>query len=178
MLPKLRNIDKWKVKQLAGETVITLVGNITGDPELRHTQNGVAVANFTIASTPRTFDQDAKEWKDGEPLFLQATAWKELGEHIAASLTKGARVIVQGRLKQRSYTTKENEKRTVFEVEVDEIGPSLRYATAVVSRVQKGGGGAGRPAQQAQTSAQEAWAVPAPAAPDTWAAPYGDETPF
>lgn len=177
MLPKLRNIDKWKVKQLAGETVITLVGNITGDPELRHTQNGVAVANFTIASTPRTFDQDAKEWKDGEPLFLQATAWKELGEHVAATLTKGARVIAQGRLKQRSYE-KDGQKRTVMEIEVDEIGPSLRYATAVVSRVQKGAGGAGRPAPAAQTSAQEAWAPAAPAAADTWAAPYGDETPF
>ena len=115
---------------MAGETIITVVGNLTADPELRYTQNGLAVANFTIASTPRTFDRQANEWKDGEALFLRASVWREFAEHVAGSLTKGSRVIASGRLKQRSYETKEGEKRTTIELEVDEIGPSLRYATA------------------------------------------------
>jgi single-strand DNA-binding protein len=119
---------------MAGETVITVVGNLTADPELRYTQNGLAVANFTIASTPRTFDHQANEWKDGEALFLRASVWREFAEHVAGSLTKGSRVIAQGRLKQRSYETKEGEKRTSIELEIDEIGPSLRYATAAIVR--------------------------------------------
>ena len=119
---------------MAGETVITVVGNLTSDPELRYTQNGLAVANFTIASTPRNFDRASNDWKDGEALFLRASVWREFAEHVAGSLTKGSRVIATGRLKQRSYETKEGEKRTSIELEVDEIGPSLRYATAQVTR--------------------------------------------
>ncbi len=113
---------------MAGETTITVIGNITNDPELRFTPSGSAVANFTIASTPRTFDRASSEWKDGETLFLRAAVWREAAENVAESLTKGLRVIVSGRLKSRSYETKEGEKRTVIELEVDEIGPSLRYA--------------------------------------------------
>jgi len=128
---------------MAGETVITVVGNLTADPELRYTQNGLPVANFTIASTPRTFDRQANEWKDGEALFLRCNIWREAAENVTESLTKGARVIVQGRLKQRSYETREGEKRTVVELEVDEIGPSLRYATAKVNKASRGGGGGG-----------------------------------
>src|SRR6187401_3752030 len=138
---------------MAGETPITVVGNLTADPELRFTPSGAAVANFTIASTPRTFDRQANEWKDGEALFLRASCWREFAEHVAGSLTKGSRVIATGRLKQRSYETKEGEKRTAIELEVDEIGPSLRYATAQVTRASGGagaggsgsGGGGGRP---------------------------------
>src|ERR1700712_4760870 len=126
---------------MAGETVITVVGNLTSDPELRYTQNGLAVANFTIASTPRTFDRQANEWKDGEALFLRASVWREFAEHVAGTLTKGSRVIAQGRLKQRSYETKEGEKRTSMELEIDEIGPSLRYATAQGTRAARGPGG-------------------------------------
>jgi single-strand DNA-binding protein len=121
---------------MAGETVITVVGNLTGDPELRYTQNGLAVANFTVASTPRTFDKQSNEFKDGDPLFLRCSVWREFAEQVASSLTKGSRVIVQGRLTQKSYETKEGEKRTNFELEVDEVGPSLRYATAQVMKVQ------------------------------------------
>lgn len=113
---------------MAGETTITVIGNLTNDPELRFTPSGSAVANFTIASTPRTFDRQSNEWKDGETLFLRAAVWREAAENVAESLTKGMRVIVTGRLKSRSYETKEGEKRTVIELEVDEIGPSLRYA--------------------------------------------------
>src|ERR1700712_1588917 len=119
---------------MAGETIITVVGNLTSDPELRYTQNGLAVANFTIASTPRTFDKQRNEYVDGEALFLRASVWRDFAEHVAGSLTKGSRVIAQGRLKQRSYETKEGEKRTSIELEIDEIGPSLRYATAQVTR--------------------------------------------
>jgi len=128
---------------MAGETVITVVGNLTSDPELRYTQNGLAVANFTIASTPRSFDRAANDWKDGEALFLRASVWREFAEHVAGSLTKGARVVATGRLKQRSYETKEGEKRTAIELEIDEIGPSLRYATAQVTRASRDGGGGG-----------------------------------
>jgi len=123
---------------MAGETVITVVGNLTADPELRYTQNGLAVANFTIASTPKVFDRTSNEWKDGEALFLRAAVWKEFAEHVAGSLEKGARVVATGRLKQRAYETAAGEKRTVVELEVDEIGPSLRYATATVTRAQSG----------------------------------------
>jgi single-strand DNA-binding protein len=128
---------------MAGETVITVVGNLTNDPELRFTPSGSAVANFTVASTPRTFDRQSNEWKDGETLFLRASVWREAAENVAETLTKGTRVIVQGRLKSRSYETKEGEKRTVIELEVDEIGPSLRYASAKVTRTQRSGGGQG-----------------------------------
>ncbi|MCU6481098.1 single-stranded DNA-binding protein [Arthrobacter sp. A2-55] len=128
---------------MAGETTITVIGNLTSDPELRFTPSGSAVANFTIASTPRTFDRQSNEWKDGETLFLRASIWREAAENVAESLTKGTRVIVSGRLKSRTYDTKEGEKRTVMELEVDEIGPSLRYANAKVNRTQRSGGQGG-----------------------------------
>lgn len=168
---------------MAGETIITVVGNLTADPELRYTQNGLPVANFTIASTPRNFDRQANEWKDGEALFLRASVWREFAEHVAGSLTKGSRVIATGRLKQRSYETREGEKRTAIELEVDEIGPSLRYATAQVTRA-AGGGGQSR-GGQAQV-ADEPWSTPGSSnagnagGGDAWAAPgaYGDDTPF
>ena len=129
---------------MAGETTITVIGNLTNDPELRFTPSGSAVANFTIASTPRTFDRQSNEWKDGETLFLRASVWREAAENVAESLTKGMRVIVNGRLQSRSYETKEGEKRTVIELEVDEIGPSLRYANAKVNRTQRSGGQGGQ----------------------------------
>lgn len=128
---------------MAGETVITVVGNLVADPELRFTPSGAAVANFRIASTPRTFDRQSNEWKDGETLFLRCSIWREAAESVAESLTKGTRVIVQGRLVQRSYETREGEKRTVYELQVDEVGPSLRYATAKVTKTQRSGGGFG-----------------------------------
>ncbi|NVM95944.1 single-stranded DNA-binding protein [Arthrobacter wenxiniae] len=128
---------------MAGETTITVIGNLTSDPELRFTPSGSAVANFTVASTPRTFDRQTNEWKDGETLFLRASIWREAAENVAESLTKGTRVIVSGRLKSRTYDTKEGEKRTVMELEVDEIGPSLRYANAKVNRTQRSGGQGG-----------------------------------
>ncbi|THJ76301.1 single-stranded DNA-binding protein [Candidatus Frankia alpina] len=128
---------------MAGETIITVVGNLTSDPELRFTSNGAAVASFTIASTPRTLDRQTNEWKDGEALFLRCSIWRQAAEHVAESLQKGARVIVTGRLKQRSFETREGEKRTVIELEVDEVGPSLRYATAKVVRAARGGGAGG-----------------------------------
>jgi single-strand DNA-binding protein len=128
---------------MAGETVITVIGNLTGDPELRFTPSGAAVANFTVASTPRTFDRQSNEWKDGETLFMRCSIWREAAENVAETLTKGTRVIAQGRLVQRSYETREGEKRTVVELQVDEIGPSLRYATAKVTRAQRSGGGGG-----------------------------------
>ncbi|QRY62242.1 single-stranded DNA-binding protein [Gordonia sp. PDNC005] len=123
------------------DTVITVIGNLTADPELRFTPSGAPVANFTVASTPRTFDRQTNEWKDGEALFLRCSIWRDAAENVTESLKKGNRVIVQGKLKQRSYETREGEKRTVVELEVDEIGPSLRYATAQVNRTQRGGGG-------------------------------------
>ena len=170
---------------MAGETVITVVGNLTSDPELRYTQNGLAVANFTIASTPRNFDRASNDWKDGEALFLRASVWREFAEHVAGSLTKGSRVIATGRLKQRSYETKEGEKRTSIELEVDEIGPSLRYATAQVTRAassRDSGGGAPRGGGNQQV-AEEPWAASAPdsSGGDVWNTPgsnYSDETPF
>jgi single-strand DNA-binding protein len=177
---------------MAGETIITVVGNLTADPELRYTQNGLAVANFTIASTPRTFDRQANEWKDGEALFLRASVWREFAEHVSQSLQKGSRVIAQGRLKQRSFETQQGEKRTVIELEVDEIGPSLRYATAQVTRAQGGGAGRSSGGQggqaggfgQPQQVADEPWGQPAAqpqSSGDVWGAPgtsYNDETPF
>jgi len=128
---------------MAGETVITVVGNLTADPELRFTPSGAAVANFTVASTPRTFDRQSGEWKDGEALFLRCNIWRQSAENVAESLTRGARVVVQGRLRQRSFETREGEKRTVVEMEVDEVGPSLRYATAKVNKISRGGGSGG-----------------------------------
>jgi single-strand DNA-binding protein len=127
----------------AGDTVITLVGNLVDDPELRFTPSGAAVAKFRMASTPRFLDKQTNEWKDGESLFLTCNVWRQAAENVAESLQRGMRVIVQGRLKQRSYETKEGEKRTVYEVEVDEVGPSLRSATAKVNKTQRGGGGGG-----------------------------------
>jgi single-strand DNA-binding protein len=128
---------------MAGDTVITVVGNLTGDPELRFTPSGAAVANFTVASTPRSFDKQSNEWKDGDTLFMRCSVWREAAENVAESLTKGMRVLVQGRLVQRSYETREGEKRTVVELQVDEVGPSLRYASAKVTRAQRSGGGGG-----------------------------------
>lgn len=125
---------------MAGETVITVVGNITADPELRFTANGAAVANFTVASTPRTFDRQSNEWKDGETLFLRCSAWREMAENVAETLSRGTRVIAQGRLRSRTFDTKEGERRTVFELDVDEVGPSLRYASASVTKNERGGG--------------------------------------
>ncbi|ADH70226.1 MULTISPECIES: single-stranded DNA-binding protein [Nocardiopsis] len=128
---------------MAGETQITLVGNLVDDPELRFTPSGAAVANFRVASTPRTFDRASGEWKDGESMFLTCTVWRQYAENVAESLQRGMRVIVQGRLKQRSYETREGEKRTVFEIDVDEVGPALRSATAKVTKSQRQGGGGG-----------------------------------
>jgi single-strand DNA-binding protein len=126
---------------MAGETPLTLVGNLTGDPELRFTPSGAAVANFTVASTPRTFDRQTSEWKDGETVFMRCSIWREAAENVAESLHRGARVVVTGRLVSRSWETPEGEKRTVMEMQADEIGPSLRYATASVTKAQRGGGG-------------------------------------
>jgi single-strand DNA-binding protein len=139
----LRQAHEDQEVAVAGDTTITVVGNLTADPELRFTPSGAAVANFTVASTPRIYDRQSGEWKDGEALFLRCNIWREAAENVAESLTRGARVIVQGRLKQRSFETREGEKRTVVEVEVDEIGPSLRYATAKVNKASRSGGGGG-----------------------------------
>ncbi len=128
---------------MAGDTVITVIGNLTSDPELRFTPSGAAVANFTVASTPRTFDKQSGEWKDGDALFMRCNIWRQAAENVAETLTRGARVIVSGRLKQRSYETREGEKRTVVELEVDEVGPSLKYATAKVNKVSRVSGGGG-----------------------------------
>ncbi len=128
---------------MAGETTITVIGNLTDDPELRFTPSGAAVAKFRVASTPRVMDRQSGEWKDGEPLFLSCSVWRQAAENVAESLQRGARVIVSGRLRQRSYETREGEKRTVYELEVDEIGPSLRYATAKVQKMSRSGGGGG-----------------------------------
>ncbi|MBN9605596.1 MAG: single-stranded DNA-binding protein [Actinomycetales bacterium] len=164
------------------DTIITVVGNLTADPELRYTQSGQAVANFTIASTPRIFDRQANEWKDGEALFLRASCWRDFAENVAGSLTKGMRVVAQGKLKQRSYQDRDGNNRTSVELDVDEIGPSLRYATASVTRTQGGsrggqGGGGG--------AAAEPWGGPSGASGgssggDVWNTPgnYNDETPF
>ena len=128
---------------MANDTVITVIGNLTADPELRFTQSGIAVASFTVASTPRTFDRQANEWKDGEALFLRCSIWRDAAENVAESLEKGSRVVAQGRLKQRSFTDREGNNRTSIELDVDEIGPSLRFATANIQRQGRGGGGGG-----------------------------------
>ena len=128
---------------MAGETPITIVGNLTADPELRFTPSGAAVANFTVASTPRNFDRQTNEWKDGETLFMRCSIWREAAENVAESLHRGARVVVTGRLVSRSWETPEGEKRTVMEMQADEVGPSLRYATAKVTKAQRGSGGGG-----------------------------------
>jgi single-strand DNA-binding protein len=183
---------------MAGETTITVIGNLVADPELRFTPSGAAVANFTIASTPRTFDRQSNEWKDGETLFLRAAVWKEAAENVAESLTKGMRVIVSGRIKSRSYETKEGEKRTVIELEVDEIGPSLRYANAKVNRTQRtgnggqqGGGGFGGGGQSqhgqgggwgnnaaAGQSQEDPWATPGVSNAGGWGNGSDSEPPF
>lgn len=178
---------------MAGETVITVVGNLTDDPELRFTPNGAAVANFTIASTPRTFNRQTSTWEDGDALFLRCSVWRQAAESVAESLQRGMRVIAQGRLRQRSYETREGEKRTVIEMEVDEIGPSLRFATAKVTRTQRsGGGGGGGFGGGGAQGGNDPWATPAggggapqggnaPAGNDPWGAPAGppaDEPPF
>jgi single-strand DNA-binding protein len=165
---------------MAGDTVITLVGNLVDDPELRFTQSGAAVAKFRLASTPRTFDRQSGEWKDGESLFLTCNVWRQAAENVAESLQRGTRVIVQGRLKQRSYETREGEKRTVYEVEVDEVGPSLRSATAKVNKTARSGassgggfgssGGGGAPAD-------DPWAAATPAAGGGGGS-FSDEPPF
>jgi single-strand DNA-binding protein len=128
---------------MAGETVITVVGNLTADPELRFTPSGAAVANFTVAATPRTFDRQSGEWKDGDALFMRCNVWRQAAENVAETLTRGMRVMVSGRLRQRSFETREGEKRTVVELEVDEVGPSLKYATAKVNKVSRGSGSGG-----------------------------------
>jgi single-strand DNA-binding protein len=178
---------------VAGDTVITVVGNLTGDPELRFTPSGAAVANFTVASTPRTFDKNTSEWKDGEALFLRCSIWRQAAENVAESLQKGMAVIVQGRLKQRSYDTKEGEKRTVYELDVDEVGPSLKWATAKVNRTQRSGGnsgggfgngsapqGSGNSGGGGSAPADDPWASSAPAASSGGGGGGGwsDEPPF
>ena len=174
---------------MAGETTLTVIGNLTDDPELRFTPSGAAVANFTVASTPRTFNKQTNAWDDGETLFLRCSIWRQAAENVAESLTRGTRVIVSGRLKARSYETREGERRTVMELEVDEIGPSLTWATAKVTRASRSGGGAGGGfggggGQQAP-AANDPWASPAQSAPaaaanDPWATPSAssDEPPF
>jgi single-strand DNA-binding protein len=158
---------------MAGDTVITVVGNLTADPELRFTPSGAAVASFTIASTPRQFDRASNEWKDGEALFLRCSIWRQAAENVAETLQRGMRVVAQGRLKQRSFETREGEKRTVIELDVDEIGPSLRYATAKVNRTQRGSsaGGFGASGGDGGAPADDPWGSTAPVA-------SSDEPPF
>jgi len=157
---------------MAGETVITVVGNLTDDPELRFTPSGAAVANFTVASTPRTLDKQTNEWKDGDALFLRCSIWRQAAENVAESLTRGMRVIVSGRLRQRSYETKEGEKRTVVELEVDEIGPSLRYATAKINKTSRGGGFGGGSGSAGPSD--DPWSTPA----SSGGGDFSDEPPF
>ncbi len=167
---------------MAGETLITVVGNLTADPELRFTPSGAAVASFTIASTPRTFDRNTSEWKDGEALFLRCSLWRQAAENAAESLTRGMRVIASGRLKQRSFETREGEKRTVIELDVDEIGPSLKYASAKVNRTQRGSsssssggfGSSGSGGGASSTNADDPWGSAQPAGADA----TSDEPPF
>ena len=167
----------------AGDTTITMIGNLVDDPELRFTPSGAAVAKFRVASTPRYLDETTNEWKDGESLFLQCQIWRQAAENVAESLTKGMRVILSGRLKQRSYETKEGEKRTVFEVEVDEVGPSLRNATAKVTRAQRAGGTGGGFSAPAATGGESFNDDPWAAATTTsagggWATTTSEEPPF
>ena len=181
---------------MAGDTVITVVGNLTADPELRFTPSGAAVANFTVASTPRTFDRNSNEWKDGEALFLRCSVWRQAAENVAESLHRGTAVIVQGRLKQRSYETKEGEKRTVYELDVDEVGPSLKFATAKVTKASRGGGGGGGGfggggnsggnsggggyggGASSASSNDDPWATSAPAGGGASSGGWSDEPPF
>ena len=174
---------------MAGETVITVVGNLVDDPELRFTPSGAAVANFTVASTPRTFDRNSNEWKDGEALFLRCSVWRQAAENVAESLHRGTAVIVQGRLKQRSYETKEGEKRTVYELDVEEVGPSLKFATAKVVKASRGGGGGGGGFGGGGQSygggsgggggaAKDPWADSAPAGGAASSGGWSDEPPF
>jgi len=171
---------------MAGETIITVVGNLTADPELRFTSSGAAVANFTVASTPRTFDRQTNEWKDGEALFLRCNIWRQAAENVAESLTRGTRVIVSGRLKQRSFETKEGEKRTVVELEVDEVGPSLRFVTAKVNRGSRGSSGGGFGSSGSSEASNGGYGSPPDNDPWVSAAPagqaagagYSDEPPF
>ncbi|MGW1740478.1 single-stranded DNA-binding protein [Nocardia sp. NPDC001965] len=157
---------------MAGETSLPIIGNLTADPELRFTPAGAAVANFTIASTPRVFDRQTQEWKDGEPLFIRCNVWRDTAEHVAESLTRGARVIVFGHLKQRSFETREGEKRTVVELEVEEVGPSLRYATAKPQKATSGGGGnAGGGGRAQRANDGDPWGSTAPSRAN-------DEPPF
>ncbi|MBC7463059.1 MAG: single-stranded DNA-binding protein [Actinobacteria bacterium] len=164
----------------AGDTNITMIGNLVDDPELRFTPSGFAVANFTVASTPRTFDRKTNEWKDGDTLFLRCSLWREAAENVAETLSKGTRVILSGRLKQRSYETKEGEKRTIFEVEVDEVGPSLRYATAKITKTtRQGGAPGGFSAGSSDTSHEDPWAAASSSpAGGGWATTTNDEPPF
>lgn len=155
---------------MTGETIITVVGNATADPEMRYTQSGLPVVSLTIASTPRSFDRASGEWKDSDTLFLRCSAWRDLAEHIAGSVTKGTRLIATGRLRQRSYQDREGNQRTSIELEVDEIGPSLRYATAQVTRAASSNGAPAKP------TAEDAWAQPA--ANDDGPVWAGDDTPF
>jgi single-strand DNA-binding protein len=167
---------------MAGDTVITLVGNLVDDPELRFTSSGAAVAKFRLASTPRTFDKTSNEWKDGESLFLTCNVWRQAAENVAESLQRGMRVIVQGRLKQRSYETREGEKRTVYEVEVDELGPSLRSATAKVNKTTRSGSGGGYGssggAGGSGAPADDPWASATPASSGGGGGSFSDEPPF
>jgi len=149
---------------MSGDTTLTIIGNLTADPELRFTPAGAAVANFTVASTPRTFDRNKNEWIDGDPLFMRCNMWREAAENVAESLTRGSRVIASGRLKQRSYETREGEKRTVVELEVDEIGPSLKYATAKVNKANRGNNGGGM--KHKTESGEDPWGATPPAATD------------
>jgi single-strand DNA-binding protein len=161
----------------AGDTNITMIGNLVNDPELRFTPSGAAVAKFTVASTPRYLDKNTNEWKDGDSLFLQCQIWRQAAENVAESLTRGMRVIVSGRLKQRSYETKEGEKRTVFEVEVDEVGPSLRNATAKVTKTTRAAGGNNFSASTTETSAEDPWSA-APVGGGWSSAGSDDQPPF
>ncbi|GEP40486.1 single-stranded DNA-binding protein [Nocardioides psychrotolerans] len=187
---------------MAGETIITVVGNLVDDPELRFTPSGAAVANFRIASTPRTFDKQSNDWKDGDSLFLSCAVWRQAAENVAESLQKGMRVVVTGRLKSRQYETREGEKRTVMEIEVEEVGPSLKYATAKVARASRSGGGGGgygggqpsggQPSGGGSQGGDDPWATASPARPaasgpaggapasDPWGAPGvgAEEPPF
>lgn len=168
---------------MAGDTIITVIGNLTDDPELRFTPSGAAVAKFRVASTPRFFDKSSSEWKDGEPLFLSCTVWRQAAEHVAESLQRGTRVIVSGRLRQRSYETREGEKRTVIELEVDEIGPSLRYATAKVQKMSRSGGGGfggGGGGQGGGGNFDDPWASasPAPSRGGSGGGNFDEEPPF
>lgn len=159
---------------MAGETVITVVGNLTADPEMRTTSNGSTVANFSIASTPRTWNRNTNQFEDGQALFLRCSAWRDLASHCAQSLRKGMRVIAQGRLQQRSYQAQDGSNRTVIELQVDEIGPSLKYATAQVQKMQSGGyqgGSANAGGYQQPQQAQQQSQAPAD---DTWGAPAGE----